>query len=219
MEAAIGRAPPLTEDELLGHMRLEALDIERRFQGKNREALLNVMADATSGSVLFVMLLHYTEGRGALFRTVGRVFSGLSDTAKAFLIIAATDILLGYHSEEGWTAAIRVITGHYGAETEVRTCAALDIGLGVDQCRRAPPRCHMWRMLGPSGDPHCVEIACPAEGEHLPVCGDRAGGDGHLLQVLDLCGAQPARPGRRGHAEEHGPALSFRMRATASLVP
>ena len=25
-----------------------------------------------------------------------------------------------YHSEEGWTAAIRLILGHYGAEVEVR---------------------------------------------------------------------------------------------------
>jgi hypothetical protein len=33
---------------------------------------------------------------------------------------AGTDILLGYHSEEGWTAAIHLITGHYGYETEVR---------------------------------------------------------------------------------------------------
>ena len=65
-----------------------------------------------------------------LFRTMGRIFSGLSDTAKAFIIIAVTDILLGYHSEEGWTAAIRMLTSHYGYETEVgpphihRACSA-----------------------------------------------------------------------------------------------
>ena len=36
-------------------------------------------------------------------------------------LIAGTDILLGYHSEEGWTAAIHLLTGHYGLEVEVRT--------------------------------------------------------------------------------------------------
>ena len=36
-----------------------------------------------------------------------------------------TDILLGYHSEEGWTAAIHLITGHYGYEVEVRMPAGL----------------------------------------------------------------------------------------------
>ena len=36
---------------------------------------------------------------------------------------AATDILLGYHSEEGWTAAIHLLTKHYGIEVEVRDAA------------------------------------------------------------------------------------------------
>ena len=136
--------------------------------------------------------------RQILFRTIGRVFTGLSDTSKAFLIILITggwqpaagqcaaaaaaaaaadvggsairlcsraatrcrcqlgllaagttappsscnllpcnpaprachspsplsppapDILLGYHSEEGWTATLRILSGHYGLEAEVR---------------------------------------------------------------------------------------------------
>ena len=37
----------------------------------------------------------------------------------AVMCCAATDILLGYHSEEGWTAAIHLLTGHYGLEVEV----------------------------------------------------------------------------------------------------
>lgn len=42
-----------------------------------------------------------------------------ADTAKAFLIILITDILLGYHSEEGWTAFLRIASRHYGVEPEV----------------------------------------------------------------------------------------------------
>ena len=41
-------------------------------------------------------------------------------TDGAVRVSAATDILLGYHSEEGWTAAIHLLTGHYGIEVEVR---------------------------------------------------------------------------------------------------
>jgi hypothetical protein len=37
----------------------------------------------------------------------------------AVMCCVATDILLGYHSEEGWTAAIHLLTGHYGLEVEV----------------------------------------------------------------------------------------------------
>lgn len=29
--------------------------------------------------------------------------------------------MLGYHSEEGWTAALRLLSSHYGMEAEVKT--------------------------------------------------------------------------------------------------
>lgn len=60
-----------------------------------RQCLLNVVADSTTGVLGFVILAKDAEGRGQLFRTIGRVFGGFSDTAKAFIIIASTDILLG----------------------------------------------------------------------------------------------------------------------------
>ena len=59
------------------------------------QALLNAIADSTTGLLGFVIIAQNTEGRAVLFRTISRVFGGLSDTAKAFIIIASTDILLG----------------------------------------------------------------------------------------------------------------------------
>jgi len=94
------------------------------FTERNKHNVLNAVSDSITAFTGFGILLKDTEGRGILFRTLGRIFSGLSDTAKAFMIIASTDILLGYHSEEGWTAAIKIITNHYGSEVEVRGCAS-----------------------------------------------------------------------------------------------
>lgn len=59
-----------------------------------------------------------SRGRQALFNTLSRLFDGLSDIAKAVLIILIADTLLGYHSEEGWTALIELLVGHYGFEAE-----------------------------------------------------------------------------------------------------
>ncbi|BDA48808.1 Proton extrusion protein PcxA [Coccomyxa sp. Obi] len=118
MDAAIGRAPPISDMEMQMELRREALHIAEEFREHNRAALLNLLSDSTTAVTGFALLLRNSEGRGALFRTIGRIFSGFSDTAKAFLIIASTDILLGYHSEEGWTAAIHLLTGHYGLEVE-----------------------------------------------------------------------------------------------------
>ena len=59
------------------------------------QCLLNVVTDSTTGLLGFAILARDSEGRGQLFRTAGRIFGGFSDTAKAFIIIASTDILLG----------------------------------------------------------------------------------------------------------------------------
>ena len=55
----------------------------------------------------------------------GRVQFSCGVTKVAGGYRSGTDILLGYHSEEGWTAAIHLVTGHYGAEVEVRSLAFL----------------------------------------------------------------------------------------------
>ena len=100
--------------------------------------------------VFFVLLARDVEGRVALFSTIGRLFEGLSDIAKAVLIILIADTLLGYHSEEGWTGLIDVLLGHYGVEVEVRRRYRL-----VPRGRGAPGRI---------GSAWCVAGSPPAVG-------------------------------------------------------
>lgn len=119
LEAAVGQAPPLTDEVLLQHLRKQAKEIETTMRQDNRSALLNVVSDSSAGLTLFAMLLRPSSQRSILFRTIGRVFAGLSDTAKAFFIILITDTLLGYHSEEGWTAGLRILGHHYGVSPEM----------------------------------------------------------------------------------------------------
>ena len=69
-------------------LRREALHLAEEFRERNRTALLNLLSDSTIALTGFILLLRNSVGRGALFGTIGRVFSGFSDTAKAFLIIA-----------------------------------------------------------------------------------------------------------------------------------
>ncbi len=69
-------------------LRREALHLAEEFRERNRTALLNLLSDSTIALTGFILLLRNSDGRGALFGTIGRVFSGFSDTAKAFLIIA-----------------------------------------------------------------------------------------------------------------------------------
>lgn len=116
MDVAIGKHPPLSDDQLQERLRKEARHLRDEFREENKKALLNILSDSITFVMICVILATSTAKRRTLMQTIGRVFGGLSDTAKAFLIIASTDILLGYHSEEGWTAAIHLLFGHYGAE-------------------------------------------------------------------------------------------------------
>jgi hypothetical protein len=114
LEASLGQAPPLSDEAMLAHLRVEAVHFADNMKAYNRQSLVNAVSDSCSGAALFVILVQDTSQRAILFRTVGRVFTGLSDTAKAFIIILITDILLGYHSEEGWTAGLHLLSYHYG---------------------------------------------------------------------------------------------------------
>lgn len=67
----------------------------QEFREENKKSLLNLISDSITVSLILVILATAAENRRNLMQTVGRVFGGLSDTAKAFLIIASTDILLG----------------------------------------------------------------------------------------------------------------------------
>lgn len=116
MEAEIGKIPPITEPEMFRHLREFALHIQEEEREHNEQSLLNVVSDSISGITFFSLLVRPSNGRRALFSTIGRVFAGLSDIAKAFIIILVADTLLGYHSAEGWTGFLNIVCEHYGLE-------------------------------------------------------------------------------------------------------
>ncbi|GAX83742.1 hypothetical protein CEUSTIGMA_g11167.t1 [Chlamydomonas eustigma] len=118
MDAAIGKSPPLTEEALNEHLSEFALELEEEERHHNEQSLITLVSDSVSGIMLFSILAQKTRGRQALFNTFSRLFEGLSDIAKAVLIILIADTLLGYHSEEGWTGLLELVLGHYGVEAE-----------------------------------------------------------------------------------------------------
>eukprot|EP00775_Hariotina_reticulata_P008706 gene8706-8887_t len=118
MMMAIGQAPPLDDGGMLQHLREYALEVQEEERHKNEASLMTLVSDSISAMVFFAMFLRDNDGRQALLSTIGRLFEGLSDIAKAVLIILVADTLLGYHSEEGWTGFLDLFLGHYGIEVE-----------------------------------------------------------------------------------------------------
>jgi len=92
----------------------KATKLKEEADSESTNAIKNVLADglALLGFV-FVCLLGREELRvlrGFLDETV----YGLSDSAKAFVIILFTDIFVGFHSPEGWTVLLEGISEHLG---------------------------------------------------------------------------------------------------------
>ncbi|KAJ9505099.1 hypothetical protein QJQ45_020834 [Haematococcus lacustris] len=117
-EMAIGKLPPLGEEAILEHLREFAEEVQEEERQANEQNLITVVSDSISSITLFTLISQQTRGRQALFNTLSRLFDGLSDIAKAVMIILIADTLLGYHSEEGWTGLIELVVGRYGFEAE-----------------------------------------------------------------------------------------------------
>jgi hypothetical protein len=47
---------------------------------------------------------------------VGREFFSMDSSRQAFLLLLVSDILVGYHSSEGWAVGLEVLADHYGLE-------------------------------------------------------------------------------------------------------
>ena len=73
------------------------------------------------------------------------------DAEEGVSSLAATDILLGYHSEEGWTAAIHLLTKHYGIEVEVCAPACRLVACSHLEGREACNRQDVQQLLDVKG--------------------------------------------------------------------
>lgn len=112
-EISLGAAPPITDEQLLLHLREKAAEIQDRMMQENRIAMSTVVSDSCAATTMFLLLLFPTPGRQILLRTALRTFSSMSDSGKAFLIVVVTNTTFGYHSAETWMAVLRMLSWHY----------------------------------------------------------------------------------------------------------
>ena len=96
-----------------------AKEFEHEKQHEMRVGVVNLISDSITLVTFLIVLAKRNEGRRILTNTIGRVSQGMSQTGKAFILILVADVLMGYHSEEGWTAGIELLCEHYGVEALV----------------------------------------------------------------------------------------------------
>jgi len=110
----IGTAPSLTEAERRERIHEKALEIADDYRGRSSNAIENVFADLFS-FLAFCIILATSKREVEIVKSfIDDLVYGLSDSAKAFIIILFTDIFVGYHSPHGWEIILEGVFHHFG---------------------------------------------------------------------------------------------------------
>ena len=113
-ESMITNAPPLSSMVLEAKMSEKAQEIAREFRQSGSNAIKNVFCDLLSVFAFIILLLTSRSSILVLKDFFDYVVYGLSDSAKAFIIILFTDIFVGFHSPHGWEVILEGLSHHWG---------------------------------------------------------------------------------------------------------
>lgn len=110
----IGKIHKLTEAEIQKEVKRKAFEIAQEYNERSSEALKNVFADILS-VIAFCLVIANSQREIAVLKSfIDEIVYGLSDSAKAFIIILFTDIFVGFHSPHGWEVILEGMCRHLG---------------------------------------------------------------------------------------------------------
>jgi hypothetical protein len=113
-KSAIGLIPQLTPVEMQDKVRDKIEEIKNEYNYKSADAVKNVFSDVFS-VIGFALVIVSNKKEIAVFKSfLDELVYGLSDSAKAFIIILLTDVFVGFHSPHGWEVILQGISRHLG---------------------------------------------------------------------------------------------------------
>ncbi len=113
-EVLIGQAPPLTDAEIEDQLNEKAHEIHEEYSGRSSDSIKNIFSDVFSVLVFAFVLMNSKAEIAVLKSFIDELIYGLSDSAKAFIIILFTDTFVGFHSPHGWEIILESISRHFG---------------------------------------------------------------------------------------------------------
>ncbi|MEH2265342.1 proton extrusion protein PcxA [Nostoc sp.] len=110
----IKNAPPLSSEQMETEMANKAGELAEEFRHESSNAIKNVFADMFSVGAFIWLLLVSKSSIAVVKDFFDNIVYGLSDSAKAFIIILFTDIFVGFHSPHGWEVLLEGVSRHWG---------------------------------------------------------------------------------------------------------
>jgi hypothetical protein len=110
----VGTTPPLSEPLLQNQLKDRAIALSEKYRWELTEPIKNIISDFF-GFGAFILLVVTGRQKIAIFKSfLDDVIYGLSDSAKAFILILFTDVFVGFHSPHGWTVVMHNVLEHFG---------------------------------------------------------------------------------------------------------
>ncbi len=113
-DSLIKGSPQIAPELLEERLREKAKEIAEEFQHKSRDAIGNIFADLLGIGAFATVIVTNQKGIIALKSFIDDIVYGLSDSAKAFIIILFTDVFVGFHSPHGWEVVLEGLASHLG---------------------------------------------------------------------------------------------------------
>ena len=110
----IGRAPALSLEETEKKIAEKAVELAEEYRSESGGAIKNIFADLISCIAFAAIILTNKKEIEILKSFMDDVIYGLSDSAKAFVIILFTDVFVGFHSPHGWEVVLEGLSRHLG---------------------------------------------------------------------------------------------------------
>ncbi|MEH2392311.1 MAG: proton extrusion protein PcxA [Nostoc sp.] len=113
-EHLLNQAPPLSSEVITEKIKDKAIEIAEKSHIQSTGAISNVFADLIS-LISFSIIIAFSKREIMIVKSfMDTIVYGLSDSAKAFLIILFTDIFVGFHSPDGWEVLLEGSAEHLG---------------------------------------------------------------------------------------------------------
>jgi CemA family len=106
--------PKLTTEQIEEKIAQKAQEIKKDFYRQSAEAVKNWFADILAAIAFGWLITHSKQQITILKGFIDELIAGLSDSAKAFIIILLTDTFVGFHSPHGWEIILAGTANHLG---------------------------------------------------------------------------------------------------------
>ncbi|MBA3923038.1 MAG: proton extrusion protein PcxA [Nostocaceae cyanobacterium] len=110
--------PELSLEERESQLKEKVKEIAEKFKNRSSSTIGNIVADLL-GLISFGVIIALSKREIAVLKSfMDEIAYGLSDSAKAFIIILFTDIFVGFHSPHGWEVILEEFANHLGVPAE-----------------------------------------------------------------------------------------------------